>query len=273
MKKRAFTLIELLVVISIIALLMSIMIPSLQKAKTFAKKIICMNNIKNLTLSTMLYVQDYGDVFPSRHPGPDGAYNTRDDSYWDDKLLTYVDNNFDLFLCPVTRSIYIDSVKQIESSMYDLEKWKHAETYRFNSWLKGWYNGAEAAGEWPSGHSSKVVPTPLKTSQVKYTANVIMISDGSGVGGGNDGIRRFSYFYNGGLRFMPDLMPAHDIKFKSSGETIPFHSVPECSGGISLGFSDGHCESVARYDYTNETVNNKIPPREGLRVNPISARE
>ena len=63
-KKRGFTLIELLVVISIIALLLSIILPSLQKAKEMAKKTVCLSHIKTLALTTILYAQHNDDHLP-----------------------------------------------------------------------------------------------------------------------------------------------------------------------------------------------------------------
>jgi len=56
---RAFTLIELLVVISIIAVLMSIMMPAMSKAKNIAKRTVCSSRMKNLTNSWLVYTQDY----------------------------------------------------------------------------------------------------------------------------------------------------------------------------------------------------------------------
>ena len=63
-KYHGFTLIELLVVISIIALLMSILMPALGKARDLAKAVVCRSNQKNILYGTELYTQDNKDVFP-----------------------------------------------------------------------------------------------------------------------------------------------------------------------------------------------------------------
>ena len=64
MKRRAFTLIELLVVIAIIAILAAILFPVFAQAKEAAKKASCLSNMKQLGVSTMLYINDYDDVYP-----------------------------------------------------------------------------------------------------------------------------------------------------------------------------------------------------------------
>ncbi len=56
--RKGFTLIELLVVISIIALLLSILMPSLQKAKGLAKQILCLNNTRQMGIMLLLYGED-----------------------------------------------------------------------------------------------------------------------------------------------------------------------------------------------------------------------
>src|ERR1039458_934824 len=59
MKRRAFTLVELLVVIGIIALLISILLPALGKARDKAMLIKCLSNEKQIYLANLLYANDY----------------------------------------------------------------------------------------------------------------------------------------------------------------------------------------------------------------------
>ena len=63
--RRGFTLVELLVVISIIALLLSILMPGLQLAKAKAKNLLCTTNVKGIITAWHMYSRDYGEKLMS----------------------------------------------------------------------------------------------------------------------------------------------------------------------------------------------------------------
>ena len=73
---KGFTLLELLVVIAIIAILASLLLPVLGRAKAKAQAIVCLNNLKQLQLAWNMYVEDNNDwLVPNNPPtygGPGG---------------------------------------------------------------------------------------------------------------------------------------------------------------------------------------------------------
>jgi prepilin-type N-terminal cleavage/methylation domain-containing protein/prepilin-type processing-associated H-X9-DG protein len=74
-KKRGFTLVELLVVIAIIALLMALLLPALERAREQAKRVICLNNLRELTFGWLLYIEDNDGRIVN---GAGGIYRTNE---------------------------------------------------------------------------------------------------------------------------------------------------------------------------------------------------
>lgn len=68
----AFTLIELLVVMAVIALLLSIIMPALKRAKEAGKRAVCLSNTKSLTTGWLLYVDENDGSFPKAYTADDG---------------------------------------------------------------------------------------------------------------------------------------------------------------------------------------------------------
>src|SRR5260370_13551679 len=75
-QKRGFTLVELLVVIAMIAILASLLLPSLSRAREAARRTACVNNLRQVNLAIHLYADDCLDslpVLPDPSPYPNGV--------------------------------------------------------------------------------------------------------------------------------------------------------------------------------------------------------
>jgi prepilin-type N-terminal cleavage/methylation domain-containing protein/prepilin-type processing-associated H-X9-DG protein len=109
-KNRGFTLIELLMVISIIALLLALLMPALQRVKHQAKAVACQSNLRQWGLCFNMYTDDYDLLFFHDVGGKIG---------WYIYLRNYTGDSNDLLLCPMAAR-YVDN-----------PKWNG---YKFSSW-------------------------------------------------------------------------------------------------------------------------------------------
>ena len=125
---RAFTLIELLVVVAIIAILASMLLPALTKAKLKAQGVQCMNNHRQLMLAWRMYAEENRDVVVYSTAEPGSIYEPYswvtgvldftpgNESNWNpDKdirkspLWQYCGNSLGIWKCPADRSTVVPS--------------------------------------------------------------------------------------------------------------------------------------------------------------------
>ncbi len=90
---RGFTLIELLVVIAIIAILAAILFPVFAQARASARKVVCLSNMKQISLAEMMYFQDYDEAGSPDRAFIDGtAWFSGKEIIWKDLIVPYIKN-------------------------------------------------------------------------------------------------------------------------------------------------------------------------------------
>ncbi len=173
MKSRGFTLIELLVVIAIIALLMAILMPSLQRAKEQATRVHCVSNVKQLALGWLMYKDEYDGKIVPGHTGIrskelDDPRDWRNQLQWVDEPPA-LDSNWELKKAAIGRGllfIYVGKKVELYRCPADRRHDSSALPVAYGTFsISGGANG-EYGGNW--GYYNATLYTEIKRPTTKY---------------------------------------------------------------------------------------------------------
>ncbi|WP_428939728.1 type II secretion system protein [Fontivita pretiosa] len=198
-RNRAFTLVELLVVIGIIALLIAVLLPALQKAKRTANTAKCLSNLRQLGQAFQMYLSDYKGVivFPVEI---DKRYKP-EKVFWHQRLSIYLNrkdartDNFNasetssvLRSCPEWEPIDNESNNKPDSDKIGYGMSRRLRTPDTRARYHVPYNpsrGAPGSGNGPEPLSAGgtdadlpgYVPPPWKITQIKKPSTRILFGD------------------------------------------------------------------------------------------------
>lgn len=155
--RGGFTLIELLVVVAVIALLISILLPALGKAREQGKAAVCKSNLHQLALSTTYYAQENADRLPYIVGDKNQGANAPFYQYHQIFMLWKYQKDLKLLVCPSARgdgSTQDSYPGNSKNALYTSGALSFYRTIRSDSfYVKAWKDGW-----WPHIDPTKVPP-------------------------------------------------------------------------------------------------------------------
>jgi len=244
--RSGFTLIELLVVIAIIAILAAMLLPALSRAKMKAHQVACLNNIKQLTLTTSMYAGDAGHYVRYSDPA-------LPDTLWMGTLINYYAKVNAVRLCPSAPEK--KPLPTVNTVGYCDQAWVWANglptpwtgSYAFNGWLYTEVDQqlAKFRSDVPNGTSYLF----QKESRVEKPSLTPIVSDCVWVDmwPWETDPPNTDLYAAGGTSNPPRLwravIPRHAWKSASSAPRS-YPTAQRLPGGVNVGFVDGHAELV-----------------------------
>ncbi|MEL7240381.1 MAG: prepilin-type N-terminal cleavage/methylation domain-containing protein, partial [Planctomycetota bacterium] len=169
---RGFTLVELLVVIGIIALLISILLPTLSSARRAAKTVACASNLRQLTTSFIFYSNDNRQYLP---PGSTattdggGTINGHWAPFWYDEVFRYIASEEDIGNFPFDPKDYGDAFLCPEARI---------EGGYMHYGVHPRLCPPQAPPAWGLGEADGTDPLkPYKFSQVRNSSEILLVAD------------------------------------------------------------------------------------------------
>ena len=210
--RDGFTLIELLVVIAIIAILAGMLLPALSRAKETGKRIACVNNMRQVGLAAIMFVDDNEGRYPVRQLGTDpGAWpTTLFDGYKDLRLLVCASDGPN----PATGGPNPNHVPDRSPRSYIINGWN-------DYWQEEWQRGGEP---WSF---SKVQGTRTPENAVKLPSDTILFGEK---------VTESPHFYMDFLEETPDSLSGNDFTEVEHGRHL---KAANGTGGSNYIFVDG----------------------------------
>ncbi|MBI1371017.1 MAG: prepilin-type N-terminal cleavage/methylation domain-containing protein [Planctomycetes bacterium] len=188
MRRHGFTLMELLVVISIIALLIAILLPSLTKARDLAKSVACRSNLHQMHITQIGFAVENADS-AFKHVGRNTTTGNDPEHFWFGQLAkqmgTFQEQT--TMFCPSAHELNLHSPRGYTGFGDFQHVWGSGDptntswvsgftgSYMYNAWM---YN-IEKSPKLPTGTYSPASRYWQKLSSVKYASNTPVFIDGA----------------------------------------------------------------------------------------------